>query len=111
MAVPRSEITDKVPSPQAFRPHPPHTPLPDTYAPESRSWNKSSWSGPAHDCCEVRLDRTPSIGFRDSHHPDTVVLEFTRNEWLAFLQSHRSGQRATGMRSQSSLRNSSMVTT
>lgn len=49
----------------------------------SGSWKKSSASG-ADGCVEVR--RTCSnIQIRDSKDPDGAILEFTDNEWAAFV--------------------------
>ncbi|SIO85599.1 hypothetical protein BQ8420_07765 [Nocardiopsis sp. JB363] len=34
------------------------------------------------------MGRLPHVGFRDSHHPDSTILDFTPNEWWAFLGPH-----------------------
>ncbi|WP_087097136.1 DUF397 domain-containing protein [Nocardiopsis sp. JB363] len=88
MVVPRPESTDKDSSPQALRPHSPPIPQSGSGTSGSGTWRKSSRSGPNEDCCEVRLGRLPHVGFRDSHHPDSTILDFTPNEWWAFLGPH-----------------------
>jgi hypothetical protein len=50
----------------------------------SGKWKKSSASG-GGDCVEVR--RTPSgVQVRHSKNPTGAVLDFTDDEWLAFLK-------------------------
>jgi hypothetical protein len=54
-------------------------------------WKKSSLSANNGECVEaVVLNGTVVV--RDSKHPDGPVLEFTRDEWQAFLGGVRNGE-------------------
>jgi hypothetical protein len=53
-------------------------------------WLKSSYSGGASDCVEIR-DVGDFVAVRDSKHPETV-LRFTRAEWHAFLDAVKRGE-------------------
>jgi hypothetical protein len=62
----------------------------DASAPDpAPGWRKASASGLAG--C-VELTRQTRILIRDSKHPDGPVLEYTREEWIAFLDGAKKGE-------------------
>ena len=54
-------------------------------------WTKSTHSGPAGHCVEVRQTAT-GVQVRDSKAPDGDVLTFTDAEWSAFTGGARDGE-------------------
>jgi hypothetical protein len=55
-------------------------------------WIKSSLSFSNGNCVEVAHLPDDHIGVRDSKHPDGPVLQFTPDEWSAFLGGARNGE-------------------
>ncbi|MDA2813153.1 DUF397 domain-containing protein [Nocardiopsis sp. RSe5-2] len=51
-------------------------------------WHKSSHSGGANDCVEVR-EHANGADVRDTKHRDAGHLSFPLDEWGAFLQDLR----------------------
>ena len=56
------------------------------------SWVKSSLSFSNSNCVEVADLSAGQIGVRHSKHTDGPVLEFTPDEWKAFLGGVRNGE-------------------
>jgi len=52
---------------------------------------KSSFSGDAGQCVEVRITNQ-DIAVRDSKDPAATVLVFSNDEWNAFIQGVKSGE-------------------
>lgn len=50
----------------------------------SQHWRKSSHSG-NQDCVEVRLNANGDVELRDSKNPRGHRLQFSREQWRAFL--------------------------
>lgn len=48
-------------------------------------WVKSSRSGAAGHCVEVAFLADRTVGVRDSKDPEGPKLNFTRDEWSAFV--------------------------
>ncbi len=55
-------------------------------------WVKSSLSFANGDCVEVADLPGGGVGVRDSRDPDGLVLQFTADEWSAFLGRARNGE-------------------
>ena len=55
-----------------------------------RAWRKSSHSN-LSGCVEVAVVDT-EVAVRNARHPDSPVLEFTIDEWRAFLDGVRDGE-------------------
>lgn len=60
-------------------------------------WRKSTFSNPSGNCLEV-AEKDGSIVIqglvhvRDSKHPKGGMLQFTKNEWTAFIDGVRQGE-------------------
>jgi phosphoribosyl-AMP cyclohydrolase len=55
------------------------------------TWHKSTRSGAAGHCVEVRQDGD-TFRVRDTKNPEGAELTFTRNEWTAFIGGARAGE-------------------
>lgn len=56
-------------------------------------WHKSSYSGNANSCVEIGHAADGGIGVRDTkQHGRGPVLEFSPEEWRAFLAGVRDGE-------------------
>lgn len=64
--------------------------MPDTQG-EPR-WIKSSFSFSNSNCVEVAELADGTIGVRDSKNPVGAVLEFTADEWTAFVGGVQHGE-------------------
>jgi hypothetical protein len=60
--------------------------------PKSPRWNKSSFSFSNGNCVEVAHLPGGYIGVRDSKDPHGPVLQFTPDEWQAFIGGARNGE-------------------
>jgi hypothetical protein len=57
------------------------------------AWRKSSYSGNnGGNCVEVASNLPGIVAVRDSKDREGLVLTFTPNEWIAFIQGARSGE-------------------
>jgi hypothetical protein len=56
------------------------------------SWVKSSLSFSNGNCVEVASLPGDGIGVRNSRHPEEAILQFTPDEWHAFLGGVRNGE-------------------
>lgn len=54
-------------------------------------WQKSSLCG-SSTCVEVAALAPDAIGVRDSKQRDSPVLNFTRDEWTAFVAGVKNGE-------------------
>jgi hypothetical protein len=62
-------------------------------APDSGlSWVKSSLSFSSGNCVEVASLPDGGVGLRNSRHPDGPMLEFTPDEWHAFIGGAHNGE-------------------
>jgi hypothetical protein len=59
---------------------------------EGSSWVKSSLSFSNGACVEVASLADGGVGVRNSRHSEGPVLEFTPDEWHAFLGGARNGE-------------------
>lgn len=84
--------------------------LPTTTGCISAVWRKSTWSGPWTDNCVevdtewrkasgsstditcVEVKQGAVVAVRDSLDPQGAVLEFTRDEWVAFVEGVKLGE-------------------
>jgi Domain of unknown function (DUF397) len=57
-----------------------------------RGWFKSSFSGTANGCVEVRITPGSEVAVRDTKDRTGPVLVFTPVEWAAFLAGARQGE-------------------
>ena len=55
-------------------------------------WVKSSLSFANGNCLEVTTLADGKVGVRNSRHPGGPSLEFTSDEWIAFLGGVRNGE-------------------
>lgn len=56
-------------------------------------WRKSSHSAPDGDCVEAGTSSNGTIGVRDTKTADrSSILEFTSQEWAAFLNEIRTAR-------------------
>jgi hypothetical protein len=53
-------------------------------------WTRSTFCSDSN-CVEVGQDGDQVL-MRDSKHPDTAPLAFTRDEWAAFLEGAKAGE-------------------
>lgn len=61
--------------------------------PDSGShWVKSSLSFSNGNCVEVAALSDGGVGVRNSRHPEEQVLQFTPDEWHAFIGGVRNGE-------------------
>ncbi len=54
-------------------------------------WFKSSKSWANSQCVEVNISDTV-VSVRDSKNPEGPCLEFTRDEWTAFVEGAKTGE-------------------
>ena len=60
---------------------------------EKLNWRKSSFSGAGGNCVEAAIDEaTKVIYVRNSNRPWDSIIEFTADEWIAFLQGTHEGE-------------------
>lgn len=55
------------------------------------TWRKSSYSGGAQDCVEVRRDLPGEVAVRDSKDRSGPVLVFSSRDWRAFIGGVKNG--------------------
>ena len=55
-------------------------------------WVKSSLSFSNGNCVEVAALSDGGVGVRNSRHPEEQVLQFTPDEWHAFIGGVRNGE-------------------
>jgi Domain of unknown function (DUF397) len=55
-------------------------------------WRKSSYSANEGDCVEVAVLPDDSRAIRDSKNPDGPMLQFTADEWRAFIRRVKTGE-------------------
>jgi hypothetical protein len=58
-------------------------------------WVKSSYSYAHGNCVEVQREDS-SVSVRDSKEPSGPVLNFTRDQWAAFIAGCRAGEFSSG---------------
>jgi hypothetical protein len=56
------------------------------------SWFKSTKSSAGDNCVETSFAENGGVGVRDSKNPDGPILEFTFDEWTAFIGGVRNGE-------------------
>jgi hypothetical protein len=56
---------------------------------EYSGWRTSSYTQPDENCVEVAAASDGTVGVRDSKDVTGPILEFSRNEWGAFLSRTR----------------------
>lgn len=56
------------------------------------AWVKSSLSLPGTNCVEVRPLTGGTVAMRNSRHPHGALLEYTRDEWAAFIGGVKNGE-------------------
>lgn len=56
------------------------------------NWIRSSLSGARHNCAEVAALPDGNVAMRNSRHPAGPVLEFTPDEWRAFIGGAKLGE-------------------
>ncbi len=62
----------------------------DGSKPHDGCWQRSSYSGAAGNCVEIRIVGD-DVWVRDSKRPD-AVLRLTRAQWSAFLEAIKNGE-------------------
>jgi hypothetical protein len=55
-------------------------------------WRKSSYSANEGDCVEVAVLPDGSRALRDSKNTDGPMLQFTADEWRAFIHRVKAGE-------------------
>jgi len=60
-------------------------------SPVARAWQKSSHSN-LNGCVEVAVEHGGGVAVRNSRDPQGPVLEFTADEWRAFLDGVKGGE-------------------
>lgn len=55
-------------------------------------WTKSSLSFANNNCVEVKALPGGTVAVRNSRHPEGAMLEFTAQEWAAFLGGAQNGE-------------------
>ncbi|GAA3387181.1 DUF397 domain-containing protein [Cryptosporangium minutisporangium] len=55
-------------------------------------WRKSTYSSGDGNCLEIAVTAAESVYVRDSKHPNSYVLNFSRESWTSFTSALREGE-------------------